>query len=131
MARKTEWYEEQAAKAAWRGTVDGRDAYVDRFKGQWEVCCRVTKGGKGVIMFTLTNKEAIRRLAEKVTPPFPDTVRKRLMKAAKRDVPVKVPGPSRAKVVAIVVLLLLAGAAAVAVVRHPTLAESLRGLWPW
>jgi hypothetical protein len=27
MARKMEWYEEQAAQAPWRGTVNGRDAY--------------------------------------------------------------------------------------------------------
>jgi hypothetical protein len=130
MAPKTAWYDEQAAKAPWRGTVDGKEAYIDRFKGRWEVCCRVTKGGDGVIMFTLTNKEAIRRLASKAAPSIPEDVRKKLMKAAKRDVPVKAPRRPVGRIAAIVVGVLVVAAAA-AVMMFPGLVQSVRQALPW
>jgi len=127
MARKTEWYEEQAAQAPWRGTVNGRDAYIDRWKGKWEICCRVTAHGKGLVMFPLSNRAAIRNLAEAVKPALPDDLLKKTMKGATRDVPIRRP---RRAARWILVLALLAAAAWV-YWQRPDLIETLRGHLPF
>jgi len=88
-SRTDRWYEEQAESAPWRGKVNGREAYVGKFKGKWEIACRVTRGGDGMVMFRLDNKAAIRNLADAVSPPLPEALLKKAMKAATRDVPVK------------------------------------------
>ena len=108
MGRRTEWYEEQAEKAPWRGTVNGREAYIDRWKGKYEICCRVNRGGSGLVMFRLDNKAAIRNLAEAASPPLPETLVKKAMKSSTRDVPIRKPR----RVWPWVALLALAGAAA-------------------
>lgn len=127
MARKMEWYEEQAAQAPWRGTVNGRDAYINRWKGKWEICCRVTAQGKGLVMFPLNNRAAIRNLAEAVKPALPDDLLKKTMKGATRDVPIRRP---RRVVRWILVLALLAAAAWVSWQR-PDLIETFRGHLPF
>ena len=124
MARDTKWYEEQADKAPWRGTVNGREAYLDRFRGKWEICCRIQARGTGVMMFKLSNREAIRNLAKAVKPPIPDKILKQAMKKATRDVPIR--RPKRRKVlVSFFLIALLAGAAYVLLYR-PDLIDAVK-----
>ncbi|MHC4451901.1 MAG: hypothetical protein ACYS0E_17475 [Planctomycetota bacterium] len=127
MARKTEWYEEQAAQAPWRGTVNGRDAYIDRWKGKWEICCRVTAHGKGLVMFPLNNRAAIRNLADAVKPALPEALLKRALKSATRDVPIRRPR----HVVRWLLVLALLTAAAWIYLRRPDLIEAVRGHLPF
>ena len=124
MTRTTEWYEEQAARAPWRGTVGGREAYLDRFRGKWEICCRVQARGTGVIMFALSNREAIRKLAEAVKPPIPDKILVQAMKKATRDEPIRRP-KRRKSLLAFFLIALLAGAAYVLLYR-PDLIDALK-----
>jgi hypothetical protein len=108
MGRRTEWYEEQAEKAPWRGTVNGREAYIDRWKGKYEICCRVQRGASGLVMFRLDNKAAIRNLAEAAAPPLPEALVKKAMKSSTRDEPIRRP---RRKWPWILLLVLAAAAA--------------------
>jgi hypothetical protein len=127
MARKMEWYEEQAAQAPWRGTVNGRDAYINRWKGKWEICCRVTAHGKGLVMFPLNNRAAIRNLAEAVRPALPDDLLKKAMKSATRDEPIRRP---RRAARWILILACLAAAAWV-YLQRPDLIEAVRAHLPF
>jgi len=110
MATRTKWYEEQAARAPWSGTVNGRAAYIDRFKGKWEVCCRVDGKKGGVVMFPLANRAAIRNLAEAATPPLPEDLLAKALKGAVRDEPIRRPAGRR--VLGTLLLLALLAAAA-------------------
>ena len=122
MARKTQWYEEQARQAPWRGKVNGREAYIDRWKGKWEICCRVTPHGTGLVMFPLDNRAAIRNLAEAVSPPLPEDLLKKAMKKATRDVPI----PKRRRWGRWILLIALLGAGAYVYFYRPDLIETVR-----
>jgi hypothetical protein len=127
MARKTQWYEEQARKAPWRGTVNGREAYVDRWRGKGEIACRVTPHGKGLVMFPLNNKAAIRNLAAAVKPPFPEDLLKKAMRKATRDVPI----PRRRRIGRwLLLLLVVLGAGAWVWWKHPDLIGTVRDHLP-
>jgi hypothetical protein len=104
---KTDWYEAQAKKAKWSGTVDGKPAYVDCFKGQWEVACRVSSGKEGVVMFQLRNKDAIRNLAAAAAPPIPEKVLKQALRKARLDEPV---GGRKHRILGFVLLVVLVAA---------------------
>lgn len=109
MSRKVEGYEAQAEKAAWRGTVAGKPAYVTSWRGQWEVC--VPSAKDGTVMIPLANRAAIRNLAEAADPPLPDAVLKKALKAAKRDEPIRYRGAWRRRVLALALTAVLAAAA--------------------
>jgi len=78
-------YETQAAAAPWRGNVDGKPAYIAKWKGKWEISCRAKEG---IVTFQLTNRAAIRNVAQLATPPIPEKVLGKVMKSASRDIPV-------------------------------------------
>jgi len=124
MSPKAGWYGTQASKAQWQGTVGGRPAYIARWKKQWELCCRVKAAKDGVVMYKLTNRAAIRNLAETATPPIPEGTLSKLLKAATRDEPI----PRRMSVgrkLLVSVVVLLAAAAAVYFVFPEVLDEIL------
>ncbi|MHC4933678.1 MAG: hypothetical protein ACYTGV_15970 [Planctomycetota bacterium] len=111
MSPKAGWYGKQASKAPWQGTVGGRPAYIARWKKQWELCCRVSAGKDGVVMYKLTNRAAIRNLAESAAPPIPDSIVSKLLKAATRDEPIRRRMSAGSKFLVAAVVLLAAAAA--------------------
>ena len=123
MSAKAELYEAQASNAPWHGTVNGRPAHVACFKGQWEIGCRTKKG---VVMFKLTNRAAIRNVAELAAPPIPEKIVKKMMKGAVRDEPIPRRGSALRKL--LVVLVLLAAAAYAVMTFFPESLDALRGL---
>jgi len=103
---RTDLYETQSADAPWRGKGDGKPAYIARFKGKWEISCRAKEG---IVTFQLANKAAIRKVAELATPPIPEKVLAKVMKSAKRDVPIRARAGrkgSRGTKIAIAIVLL-------------------------
>jgi hypothetical protein len=111
MSPKAGWYGAQACKAPWQGSVRGRPAYIGRWKKKWELCCRVSAGKDGVVMFPLTNRAAIRNLADTASPPIPDEILSKLLKAATRDVPIARPMSLGRKLLVAVAVVLAAAAA--------------------
>ncbi|MHC4223828.1 MAG: hypothetical protein ACYSX0_20730 [Planctomycetota bacterium] len=124
MSPKAGWYGKQASKAPWQGAVGGRPAYISRWKKQWELCCRVSAGKDGVVMYKLTNRAAIRNLAETAFPPIPENILSKLLKAATRDEPIPRPMSVGRKLL-VTVVVLLAAAATVYFVFPEVLAETL------
>jgi len=114
---KADLYETQARKAPWRGKVDGQPAYIDRFKGQWEVCCRVSAGSKGLAMFKLASPDAVRRLADVASPPLPETLLAKVVRAA---------GGGGSKLVAVLVLAFIIAAIACVFVFFPGAIDAIR-----
>jgi len=109
--------------------VDGKPAYISRWKGKWEISCRAKEG---IVTFQLANKAAIRKVAELATPPIPEKVLDKVLKSASRDVPIGrragKKGSRGTKVaVAIVVLALLGAMAYLARDHLPAILQTLRG----
>ncbi|MGH7162952.1 MAG: hypothetical protein ACREID_05670 [Planctomycetota bacterium] len=124
MAPKAPIYETQAAEAVWRGAVDGRPAFISSWKGEWEISCRRKDG---MVMFKLRNRAAIRNVAKLASPPIPQEVLDKMLKAAVRDEPIGKGSGSRRLLAAFVLIALLAAAAYAAILYLPGARELLTG----